>query len=679
MSFRIKLFSTSTLARRLSFWFALLVLVPMLAATLLIDHLLSDSIREKTIQKLTLISRDKASTLESYANERTRAASAIGRIKRLSDGVMQLRSGKLKAEEIQEVRATIDRLVQNFGSTLGFTEITVVCPFGNVLYASSTKLPLGSNLWTGPLKDKPIGTLSRRTQTLLEPDISDFYVYPGQKDPIGHVAAPIIRDDGTQAGILILELNTKEILSVIDDYQGLGQTGYAVLGANHGDEIKIVAGLRSRDNPTLGITIKQGAPYGQGIQKAVKGDLGGGEIIGVLKQPVFAAWTYIPSFRWGLAVQETKEEALAIVGQQRLALLGFLAAILTPTFFIALMVARSISNPIQTAVAAAERVASGDLRADLSAEGQDETAKLINALGQMVNYLNGLIGQVQRSTIDLVSTANSLGAMTRTQSEEVNNLGSTTTEIAAATREISQTAEELLRTMTGVTQTADETTHLANEGQDALGVMESSMRTLSDATHSISARLGQITERANTISSVTTTITKIADQTNLLSLNASIEAEKAGEYGLGFAVLAREIRRLADQTAVATLDIEHMVKEMQDSVSSGVMEMDKFSDQVNRSVAETHEIGESFSEIIQKVQALLPQFDQVHEGMRSQSAGARQISDSMVSLTESVRVSADSLEETRGATHRLESAIDELRNEISLFKLRDSLDSKGSS
>ena len=83
----------------------------------------------------------------------------------------------------------------------------------------------------------------------------------------------------------------------------------------------------------------------------------------------------------------------------------------------------------------------------------------------------------------------------------------------------------------------------------------------------------------------------MADQTNLLSINAAIEAEKAGEYGLGFLVVAREIRRLADQTAVATLDIERMVKEMQSSVAAGVMEMDKFSDQVRHGVQEVGNIN----------------------------------------------------------------------------------------
>ncbi len=115
-------------------------------------------------------------------------------------------------------------------------------------------------------------------------------------------------------------------------------------------------------------------------------------------------------------------------------------------------------------------------------------------------------------------------------------------------------------------------------------------------------------EKTGNINSVVTTITKVADQTNLLSLNAAIEAEKAGEYGLGFGVVAMEIRRLADQTAVATYDIEKMVKEMQSAVSAGVMGMDKFSEEVRRGVEEVRQVSAQLAQIIHQVQALTPRF-----------------------------------------------------------------------
>ena len=659
-----------SLARRLAFWFVVLVLVPMLITAWMIDRKSGNALREKTLLQMTMVAKDKSSSLEIYAYERARGASVLGRIKRLADAAEVLQNEASTPEAIAEAENRVRKLTDYFGPSLGFSEAILVCPKGSVLYQTQKNLDLGNNILEGPQRNTPLGTLTRRTLTLLEPDISDFAVYPSQELPLAFVAAPIIQDDGRKVGLVIMQMNTREIYDILADYSGLGRTGNVVVGSLQNGRILVAAPMRSNPDAAFNLSVTPEDHFGQGIQNALKGNQGSGEVTSILKHRVLASWVYLPSFRWGLSVQQDIEEAMAMVQEQRRTMLAVLAAILTPVLLIALMVARSISRPIQTAVAAAERVASGDLSVSLQSSGKDETGKLINALGQMVAYLNSLIGQVQRSTIELVSTANSLSAMSKTQSEEVNNLGSTTTEIAAATKEISATSEELLNTMTGITRVADQTTELANSGQSSLGDMEGAMRSLAEATQSISGRLGLINEKANTIGSVTTTITKIADQTNLLSLNASIEAEKAGEYGLGFAVLAREIRRLADQTAVATLDIEQMVKEMQDSVTGGVMEMDKFAEQVNRSVSDTREISQRFGEIIQQIQALLPQFDAVHEGMRSQSAGAKQIRDSMVSLTESVRVSAQALEETTSATHRLEGAIDELRNEISTFKLR---------
>src|SRR4029078_8264108 len=141
--------------------------------------------------------------------------------------------------------------------------------------------------------------------------------------------------------------------------------------------------------------------------------------------------------------------------------------------------------------------------------------------------------------------------------------------------------------------------------------METTMEGRDESTASISTKLATIRDKANTINMVVTTITKGADQTNLLYINAAIEAEKAGEYGRGFLVVAREIRRLADQTAVATLDIESMVRQMQDPVSAGVMQMDKFADEVRSGVGQVTTINQMTYEIISEVHSLSERFQLV--------------------------------------------------------------------
>jgi methyl-accepting chemotaxis protein WspA len=165
----------------------------------------------------------------------------------------------------------------------------------------------------------------------------------------------------------------------------------------------------------------------------------------------------------------------------------------------------------------------------------------------------------------------------------------------------------------------------------------------------------------------------VADQTNLLSLNAAIEAEKAGEYGRGFGVVATEIRRLADQTAVATYDIEQMVKEMQSAVSAGVMSMDKFSEAVRRGMQEVQQVGAQLSQIIAQVQvqvqALAPRFEAVSEGVQAQATGAEQISQALTQLSEAAQQTVDSLRQSGQAIDGLHQAAGGLRSGVSRFKL----------
>jgi methyl-accepting chemotaxis protein WspA len=176
-------------------------------------------------------------------------------------------------------------------------------------------------------------------------------------------------------------------------------------------------------------------------------------------------------------------------------------------------------------------------------------------------------------------------------------------------------------------------------------------------------------KKASNINNVVLTITKVADQTSILSLNAAIEAEKAGEYGAGFAVVAREIRRLANQTAVATLEIEQIVKDMQSAVSVGVMEMDKFNNSVNNSVDQVNRISNQIGTVINQVQSLPPQFYQVSASMEEQSQGATQISEAMMQLTDASEQTVYALRETNSALEQLEEAAQSLREEIEHFQV----------
>ena len=283
--------------------------------------------------------------------------------------------------------------------------------------------------------------------------------------------------------------------------------------------------------------------------------------------------------------------------------------------------------------------------------------------------LQSLVARVQGSSLALMSTATEIAATSRQQEGIVAEHMASTNQVAVAAREISVTSQELLRTMNEVNDVAARTAAMAALGKDNLAGMDNTMHLLADATASIGAKLSVISDRTANINLVVTTITKVAEQTNLLSINAAIEAEKAGEYGLGFLVVAREIRRLADQTSVATLDIERMVKDMQSSVMAGVMEMDKFRDRVGHGVIEVSQVGERLGQIIAAVRGLTERFEQVTEGMRMQTQGADQIREAVVRLSEGAHQTSTSLKEFNRATDNLREAVGELKDEVSQVQL----------
>jgi methyl-accepting chemotaxis protein WspA len=325
-------------------------------------------------------------------------------------------------------------------------------------------------------------------------------------------------------------------------------------------------------------------------------------------------------------------------------------------------------HSLQSMAEAASHVAQGNLAVEIKPQSDKDIVG--NSLTRMVGNLSELIGQVQKSGIQVNTSATEIAATARQQQATAGEISATTTEIGATSKEIAATSRELVASMTEVAQVAEDTAQLAGSGQTALTRMETTMRQIMDAASAINARLTILNEKAGNINTVVTTITKVADQTNLLSLNAAIEAEKAGEAGRGFAVVATEIRRLADQTALATYDIEQIVKEMQSAVSAGVMGMDKFSEEVRRGVGEVQQVSAQLVQIIQQVQALTPNFEAVNEGMQSQSQGAQQISEALAQLAEAAQQTVESLRQSNLAIDQLNEATRGLQDGVSLFKLQ---------
>jgi methyl-accepting chemotaxis protein WspA len=656
-----------SIAGRLLFWFLVIALIPCAIVTAITARIAATALEKSVRDNLVQIAAGKANELESYASERVRDCAAFARGPTFTLAVRKL-AAVPGTDALHEAGAEFREYFTYVAKAFDYADLLLLDGEGRVIFSLAESIPCGSSIASGSLVSSELAAGFDRARTLLQSDLSGFQPYGKAATPLAFVTCPVL-DEGRVTGVLALALGPQRVWRILSDLTGLGDTGEIVAGELVGNAVLITTPLRHATNAAFRMKIPLTSAQATATQRAATGDRGYGEATDYRGMEVAAAWCYVPSFRWGLVVKQDAAEAFGLVRFQRLAVVGLSLATILGVTAAALAVARSISTPIRTAVAVANQVAGGDLRADVGDTADDETGALLGAIQTMTNDLRGLIGRIQHSSVALISTATAIQATASEQQQVITDYGASTSQAVAAVKEISVTSQELLRTMTEVNDMASHTGKMATAGRVGLGGMDGTMRQLAESTTSFGSKLAVISERAANINLAVTTITKVADQTNLLSINAAIEAEKAGEYGLGFLVVAREIRRLADQTAVASLDIERMVKEMQYSVSAGVMEMDKFAEQVRTGVREIGDVSAKLGEIIEAVQGISGRFGQVTEGMRAQSQGAEQIREAMIRLAEGATRTASSLNDFNGATVHLREAVGDLKEEVSRFTI----------
>ncbi len=353
--------------------------------------------------------------------------------------------------------------------------------------------------------------------------------------------------------------------------------------------------------------------------------------------------------------------------------LAFAAGLLATT-------ARTLSRTLARVILAAREVAAGRLdRAELRLAGGgereasrpgpagDDLAELVEAFRTMIVTLSSPIEQLRHSGADVGGASAQMAASVKELEAAVVEQAASTNQVTATSKQIFATVQELAGTMRAVRQMASQAASLAGAGLESLNGINATMTELLEATAGISSILTAISERAAAITQVITAITNIANRTNLISLNAAIEAEKAGERAAGFSVVAVEIRRLADQTAVAALDIEKMIGEMQTAVQNGVASISHYAGRARASSATVAGITTDLTRVIEYTRQLEPHFESVNSGMQMQSRAAGQILEAMQQLAETAGRTRDSLAQFRQVADHMRAAAQVLESEVGRF------------
>lgn len=655
-------------------WFSIISLLPLSIVTYFNYKYAAHELNTLVSQNLAATSRRQSREIKFYLKNQERFVTILSLTSDVVRSLMVLnRIDQATAEEgrdskqLEELRRSFTPILKGIVDQFDFQQMYLVNIDGNINLNIGDTSSNYSNLFEGPLVNTELGKVFKRTMMFMTPQISDFSITEETGQLIFYLAAPVLSSEKL-VGVIILQLDASNIYAITQNYAGLGLTGETIICAMVQGEMMILNPTRTSGSDDFNTTFVARKATDEAMQKALSGDRGSEEITDYRGVKVLAAWEYLPKMRWGLIVKIDKSETLhpAMELRQLSIIIGLMTLIIV--LAAAIFIAKSITHPVIALTKVAEKIAHGDLSPKIEKASSNEVGVLSLAIETMARNLKSLVNQVKASGSQVAVTIEDVSNTVAQQEIAAQETGSASQAITSSARKISITAKELTGTMQEVNEVAQDTALLAESGIDGLQIMENSMGELSTANQTVSTELRIIQEKANAIKGIITTMTKVADQTNLLSLNAAIEARKAGEYGRGFKVVAKEIRRLADQAAKSTLEIETMIGGMLNAVHNGVHAMNNLSDKIKYGVDEITAVSVQLGNVIRHVQGLPPRFEMVLQGMESQSIRADHIKESIAQLNQSAQKTVASLETTRKKLSLLGVTANSLQNEISKFQ-----------
>ncbi|WP_413817288.1 methyl-accepting chemotaxis protein [Pseudomonas viridiflava] len=331
------------------------------------------------------------------------------------------------------------------------------------------------------------------------------------------------------------------------------------------------------------------------------------------------------------------------------------------------IITRQITTPLQETLEVVERVAAGDLSRNLNVNRKDELGKLQSTIQRMTVSLRELVGGIRDGVTQIASAAEELSAVTEQTSAGVNNQKVETDQVATAMHEMTATVQEVARNAEEASEAAVAADQQAREGERVVNEAIAQIERLASAVGNSSEAMGALKQESEKIGSVLDVIKSVAQQTNLLALNAAIEAARAGEAGRGFAVVADEVRSLAQRTQKSTEEIEALIVSLQSGTQQAASVMDSSRELSASSVDLTRRAGGSLENITKTVSAIQSMNQQIAAAAEQQSATAEEINRSIINVRDVSEQTSAASEETAASSIELARLGTHLQTLVSRF------------
>ncbi|BDB20066.1 methyl-accepting chemotaxis protein [Pseudomonas sp. CYM-20-01] len=337
------------------------------------------------------------------------------------------------------------------------------------------------------------------------------------------------------------------------------------------------------------------------------------------------------------------------------------------TVLLAWLLTRSIVAPLRKAVEVAETIAGGNLTKIIEDDGKDEPARLLNALSTMQCNLRQTIQHIAGSATQLASAAEELSAVTEEASKGLQQQNNEIDQAATAVNEMTAAVEEVARNAVSTSEASTQSNQAAREGRDRVVETVGAIQTMTQDVQNTAAMIEGLATQGRDIGKVLDVIRAIAEQTNLLALNAAIEAARAGEAGRGFAVVADEVRALAHRTAQSTQEIEKMVAGIQNGTGEAVQSMQQSNQRTQDTLEMARAAGVALEQITQSISLINERNLVIASASEEQAQVSREVDRNLVNIRDLATQSAAGANQTSAASHELSRLAVDLNGMVARF------------
>lgn len=658
-----------SLKARLIICFLVLAIIPAVIIGELSYYNSEKSLQKEATDQLTFIRDTKKKDIENYFKVNQERITYMAQEPSVIEAMEEFTKVGLNSSAYNEVHEKYDPTFSNFIDKLGNGDVLLVDSSGNVLYSAFKEDDFGTNLLTGPYKDANIAKAYETARNSSDKNfttITDYEFYsPSDEKPILGIAAPIFKGN-QKIGVLIFKMGTDKIDEIVSNNNkweslNIGKSGEVVL---IGRDYKLRSNTRFVENEEDEKIKEKKSDI---LLKEIK-TKGTADVVTTGATAVDTYFDYhgvesivaytplnIDNLKWAVLVKIDEYEAFQSVHElQNLTILILIVATIIIIIF-SVIISSNIATPLIKMANVASRIATGDLTVEVDEEiRSDEIGILTNAIGNMLNNLREQTKETINVVDVLTASVNEITVSLTQVTTGAAQTSSAVSETTATVEEVKQTVYVSSEKTKNVSTSAKKSLEISKVGNKATEDTLQGMNVINNQMQEIAESIIGLSEQSQNISELIESVDTISEQSNILAVNASIEAAKAGEHGKGFSIVAQEIRNLAEQSKQGTKQIRNILRDIQKAANTAVMTTEKGIKLVDSGMKQAGEAGYSIHQLMENINISAQSAIQIEASSQQQLIGMDQVAIAMEGINEASIQNVDSMKQLEEATNRLQ-------------------------